>query len=113
MTTRKTASFDILSRPFKYYSVKEELFWGYRLIETDINGLSRTIIMAEKEKAILDLLYLYSFYKTIDDFRDLRLNEHIMENEIDWERMHLYAERFKSKTMLKKAGLLQKIFQND
>lgn len=113
ITTRKTASFEIIGRTYKYYSVKQELFFGYKLKELNINGIKRTIMIAEKEKAILDLLYLYSFYKSLDDIKNLRLNEHIMENEISWEIMDAYAHRFKSKTLLKKLSLLKKIFTND
>jgi predicted transcriptional regulator of viral defense system len=113
VTTRKTASFDIISRTYKYYSVKQELFFGYKLMELNINGINRSIMIAEKEKAILDLLYLYSFYKSMDDLKNLRLNEQIMDNEICWEKMDAYAIRFKSKTLLKKLGLLKKIFTND
>jgi predicted transcriptional regulator of viral defense system len=113
VTTRKTASFDIISRTYKYYSVKQELFFGYKLMELNINGINRSIMIAEKEKAILDLLYLYSFYKSMDDLKNLRLNEQIMQNEISWHKMDAYAMRFKSKTLLKKLGLLKKIFTND
>ena len=113
VTTRKTALFEIIGRSYKYYSIKQELFFGYKLMELNINGTNRRIMMAEKEKAILDLLYLYSFYKSLADLKNLRLNEQIMENEISWSLMDDYALRFKSKTLLIKLGLLKKIFLND
>ncbi len=113
VTTKKTASFEIMDRVYKYYSVKQELFFGYKLLGININGISRSIMMAEKEKALLDLLYFYSFYKNVDDIKNLRLNEHLMENELNWEQLNAYALRFKSKTLIKKVGLLKKIFVND
>ncbi len=113
VTTKKTASFEIMGRTYKYYSVKEELFFGYRLIDVNINGLKRSIMMADREKAMLDLLYLYPFYQSIDDLSNLRLNESVMEAELDWDRLHQYAERFKSKSMLKRVGFLKRLFNDD
>ncbi len=113
VTTKKTASFEILNRTYKYYSVKKELFFGYKLMNITINGMERSIMIAEKEKALLDLLYLYSFYKNIDDLRNLRLNETVMEQEFDWFKMDEYAKRFNSKTIGTKATLLKNILKND
>lgn len=113
VTTKKTASYKILNRTYKYYSIKKELFFGYKLMALNINGIARSIMMAEKEKAILDLLYFYSFYKSIDDLKNLRLNEHIMQNDISWATMDAYAIRFKNKTLLKKVEFLKKMFSND
>jgi predicted transcriptional regulator of viral defense system len=113
VTTKKTNSFEILQRSYKYYSVKRELFFGYRLMPINVNGIMRSIKIAEKEKAILDLLYLYSFYKTAVDIEDLRLNEPVMENEIDWPKLTAYTKRFNSKTLSSKVDILIKIFKHD
>ncbi len=113
VTTKKTATFDILNRTFKYYSVKKELFFGYQLMPLNINGISRNVMMARKEKCILDLLYLYSFYKNEDDLRELRLNEEVMRHEIDWNLMEKYTLQFNSKTLLKKVSILKKLFTDD
>lgn len=75
--------------------------------------MNRSIMIAEKEKALLDLLYLYGFYKSFDDIKALRLNEAVMEQEIDWDKMDNYCRRFKSKTIQNKVNLLKKIFKND
>ena len=113
VTTKKTNNFVVLERNYKYYSVKPDLFFGYRLMSITINDSVRNILMAEKEKAILDLLYLFSFYKTQSDIEELRLNEHIMENEIDWEKMDNYTSRFRSKTLSNKIEILKKNFKHD
>lgn len=113
VTTKKTNNFEILQRNYKYYSIKPELFFGYRLLPLTVNGIQRSINIAEKEKAILDLLYLFDFYRSADDIEGLRLNEHIMETEIDWNRMDSYTERFRSKTLSSKVNILQKIYKYD
>jgi predicted transcriptional regulator of viral defense system len=113
ITTKKTNSFLVLERNYKYYSVKPELFFGYRLMSITINGSVRKILIAEKEKAILDLLYLFSFYKTQNDMEELRLNEYIMENEIDWEKLDNYTRIFSSKTLAGKVSNLKIIYRHD
>ena len=74
-----------------------------------VNGLTRKFMIAEKEKAILDLLYLFDFYKTEEDLAEIRFNESVLENDIDWQRMDEYLARFNIKTLEKKIRLIQKI----
>jgi len=38
---------------------------------------------AEKEKAILDLLYLFNFYKTEEDLTEFRFNESALKKDED------------------------------
>ncbi len=66
-------------------------------------------MIAEKEKAILDLLYLFDFYKTEEDLAEIRFNESVLENDIDWQKMDEYLARFNIKTLEKKIRLIQKI----
>jgi len=113
ITTKKTISFEIFQRHYKYYSVKPELFFGYTLKDLNVNGITRKFMIADKEKAILDLLYIYDFYKTQQDIEELRLNESVLENEIDWDKMDLYLKRFNSKTLIKKIDILKKIYTYD
>jgi hypothetical protein len=113
VTTKKTNSFEILQRNYKYYSVKAELFFGYRLMPLNVNGIQRRVNIADMEKAILDLLYLYSFYRSADDVEGLRLNEQIMETEINWIKLESYTERFRSKTLTSKVDILKKIYKHD
>lgn len=113
VTTKKTNSFKVLGRYYKYYSLKPELFFGYRLMSLTMNGIERNFLIAEKEKAILDLLYLFSFYKTQVDMEELRLNQHIMENEINWVKLDGYLKRFNSKTLISKMSVLKKVYKND
>ncbi len=109
ITTRKTASFLVNNRNYKYYSIKKEYFFGYRFLEVNVNGMKRNVLMAEPEKAILDLLYIFNFYKTEQDISDLRLNETILAEEIDWTKMNNYLKRFHVKELNKKIDIIKKI----
>ena len=108
VTSLKTANFNNSFGEFSYKSVTEELMFGY-----DMKPLAdgRTLLLAKPEKAILDLLYLYTFYNTIDDLEELRLDEDFMQDELDWELMQTYSMQFKNKVLEKKVKLLSSIYK--
>ncbi|MCF8308673.1 MAG: hypothetical protein K9I68_06665 [Bacteroidales bacterium] len=108
VTTRKTASFEVEGRTYKYYNIKKELFFGYGYIELNINGRKRNVLMASREKALLDLLYYYSFYRNQSDLEQLRLNESVLENELNEDRLQSYLDHFHSKTLNRKVRIIQK-----
>ncbi len=109
ITTRKTASFTILDKTYKYYSIQQKFFFGYILKAMTVNGLKRDFMIADREKAILDLLYIFDFYKTEQDLVEIRFNEDALANEVDWKRMDDYLERFNIKTLEKKVCLIKRI----
>ena len=110
ITTKKTASFNCLNRTYKYYSICPKYFFGYNLKEILINGISRNFLIADKEKAILDFLYIYDFYKSEQDIAEIRFNEVVLEEEVDWKKMEGYLERFHNKALEKRIMLIQKIY---
>ncbi|MCX6277645.1 MAG: hypothetical protein NT004_06090 [Bacteroidetes bacterium] len=110
ITTKKTASFQVGNRIYRYYSISPKYFFGYELKEMMVNGLKRNFLMADKEKAVLDLLYIYDFYKTTRDISELRFNELVLENEVDWGKMDNYLGKFNIKTLANRVNLLKKIY---
>ena len=111
ISTKKTETFTILGKVYKYYSIHPKLFFGYVLKNMTVNGLTRSFMIAEKEKAILDLLYVFDFYKTEEDLAEIRFNESVLENDIDWQKIDEYLGRFNIKTLEKKIRLIRKIHQ--
>jgi len=110
VTTKKTAAFTILNRTYKYYSIHPKYFFGYELKEMSQNGLNRKFNLADREKAILDFLYIFSFYKTEQEISELRFNEAVLEKDINWTRMDSYLKRFNITTLEKKIRLIQKVY---
>ena len=104
ISTLKTNEFDTFTGRFSYKSVKRNIFFGYKIIET--NKLSFKI--AEAEKAILDFLYFNSTIKTNIDLRAFRLNKINMINDIDFNKITAYANLFNSTVLLKRLDLLKK-----
>lgn len=109
ITTKKTAIFEVANRTYRYYSISPKYFFGYELKDMTFNGVKRNFLIADREKAILDLLYLYDFYKTEQDISELRFNDLVLENEVNWEKLDNYLAIFNIKTLKNKINLLRKI----
>lgn len=108
VSTLKTASFRNLFGEYSYKSVKNGLMFGYEP-RPMLDG--RTILFATPEKALLDLLYLYPFYDSKEELEQLRLDEDYMQEELNRERFCEYLDRFRNKTLEKRASLLMKIYE--
>jgi predicted transcriptional regulator of viral defense system len=102
VSTLKTADFQNVFGDFSYQKVKPELFFGY---EQKPFG-DRSVLLATPEKAILDLLYLYSFYNTEEEIANLRFDEYFMQHELNVNRLMEFAERFKVKELNKRVKIL-------
>lgn len=103
VTSLKTANFTNEFGEYSYKSVREDLMFGYDL-KPIADG--RTLQLAQPEKALLDLLYLYPFYNSQQELEDLRLDEDFMQDEFDRNRMEAYLLQFKNKALEARAELL-------
>jgi predicted transcriptional regulator of viral defense system len=75
---------------FKYFSIKKEYFWGYRVIESnDLRGY-----IAEPEKALLDTFYFTKGEIDINYLKEMRFQNLEI---LDVAKLRAYAERFDSK----------------
>lgn len=107
VTMQKTRTFDNRFGRFVYQSVKPSFYFGYELL---IGRNGKSFFMATPEKALLDLLYLYPFYKTEQDMIDLRLDEDFMEDEFNMERFDGYVERVGDAALKERAATLKKAY---
>ena len=107
VTTLKTAEFQNAFGTFTYKTIKPQAMFGFDYLPF-MND--RTLLLAKPEKAILDLLYLYPFYKTENDFESLRLDEEIMAETIKKEIMLNYLEKFANKVLENRVHLLLKVY---
>jgi len=107
VTTLKTASFENSAGYFSYKSIRKDLMYGYEMRAlTD----DRPVRFASPEKALLDLLYLYPFYNTGEEFKALRLDDSFLQNDLNKELFRDYCTAFKSNAMLKRGELLLKTY---
>jgi predicted transcriptional regulator of viral defense system len=114
VTTRKTNKFNTPLGAFDYHRIKPEIFgFGYKLENIDTykgeRGKSRKIMLASPQKAILDFFYINSFYNTLKDFFDLRLNDFELSKYIN-EEFFQFLEKYHSKTLERRIRLMIKTY---
>ena len=106
-TTKKTYSCETEIGNFEYKNIKETLFFGYAIHHVD----EQPVLIAEPEKALLDLIYQNPSIKTKADFDGLRLNESGMAN-FDWVKMETYLTVFNQKSMNERFKIISNQFQH-
>ena len=89
ISSRVTRSFENAFGRFTYRHVKPSAFFGYRVIQID----QRKILIADPEKALLDLWHLETGKWTRERMSEMRFQN--MEL-VDSERLRAYAGRFES-----------------
>lgn len=94
--TKKTSAFATPIGNFGYRRIKPSLFFGYILMEPATN---LKILLAEPEKAILDYLYLNPRLKTVDDFKEMRINTDEFHKKVDLYKFLKYLEAFENKAL--------------
>jgi len=89
VTPKATRKFNTPYGQFVYRKIKKETFFGY----------DPQTLMAEKEKALVDYLYLNSgrFVPRADFWRELRLQN---LSDINFDKTFDYAEKFSSKKLI-------------
>ena len=107
VSSLKTAFFANDFGEYSYKNVKENLMFGYDLKQMIDN---RTIRFATPEKALLDLLYLYPFYNTEQEMEELRLDDYFMHENLNKDLLMKYREKFQSKALDNRIGLLFKAY---
>jgi predicted transcriptional regulator of viral defense system len=80
MTTRKPVTKTVDEKTYRYARIKKTLFWGYEFIQG--------FLIAQPEKALLDLLYLTSKGLAIVHTDELDTSK------LDEARFALYAKKF-------------------
>jgi len=106
VSSLKTAEFENAFGVYSYQKIRSELMFGYDLKPFG----NRNILFASPEKAILDLLYLYPFYNSVNELEELRFDEDFMGNDLNLERLHEYSKRVENKELDKRVDLLLKTY---
>lgn len=96
-TTKSTKEFNFENQIYKFYQIKKRLFFGYKLIKIR----NSTVLIADKEKALLDYLYLLSLKRQ-------PLNERLDLTKIDRKKLGQYVNFF-IRSMRKNKSLIDLI----
>jgi len=94
VTLRPTRTFKNNYGSFFYRTCQERAFRGYRLMLYE--GFKVSI--ADKEKALVDFLYYRMRSGRHPDFKEERLNKHILK-KLNWQKVLYYAGLFNPKTL--------------
>ena len=108
VTTQKTCRYENAFGQFSYQTIRPRLFWGF---EPKTMRDGKQYMMATPEKAIIDLLYLYPQYSTLDEMRELRFDDDWMHDELNKERLLEYTQRISSPVINKRLKLLFKAYE--
>ena len=103
VTPLKTAMFTNVFGEYTYKSIKPNLMFGYGL--KPLND-GRTLQIADPEKALLDLLYLYPDYHSSRDMEDLRLDEDYLHDDLKTDILKDYTLQFQSKALEQRVNRL-------
>lgn len=110
ISTRKTNKFSTPLGNFDYHRIKPELFgFGYILEDMTIIGvernMSRTIMVATPQKAILDFFYIHNFYNSEKEMEDLRMNDTELGRIINKDFFQ-YLARYENRALERRIRLL-------
>lgn len=108
VTALKTMTFTNVIGEYTYQSVREDLMFGY---EPRPFGEGYSIAYATREKALLDLLYLYPFYSTRAELENLRLDQALLHDELHIPQLETFLARFHSTALEKRVHLLRKVYE--
>jgi predicted transcriptional regulator of viral defense system len=108
VTSRKTANFTNQMGEFSYKTIKLDLMFGYNL--KSIPG-GKTMKLATPEKAILDLLYLYPFYNSEQDFLDLRIDEDFLLSEFNSKLLEDFCQTVNKKALNERVDKFLKTYK--
>ena len=86
------------------------MFFGYK---QELLKRGGSYLIAEPEKAIVDLLYLYPQYNSVEAMRELRFDEWWMQEELNYEKLRAYSLQTSKKALAKRIELLIKAYKND
>jgi predicted transcriptional regulator of viral defense system len=91
VTTLKTASFSNSMGSYHYHSIKPAIMFGYVLKAIQNKYY---VQIAEPEKALLDMFYIYPFYDTPQEIEALRLDDILIGEMLNKDKLKEYASRF-------------------
>ena len=109
VTTKKTGKFSTPVCDFSYKSFKPSLYFGYDLRRSGM----QPCLIAEPEKAILDILYLNPDLKTDDDMESMRFNRHQIRESIDIKKFKDYCNAYKNDSLKKRTSVFLSYINHD
>lgn len=107
VSTLKTTSFKNHFGTFVYKTINAKLMYGYSSKKIDAE---KYFLIADPEKAIMDLLYLYPEYNSEKEILELRFDDDILTENFHKNRLIEYTERTENKSLLQRVKQLISVY---
>ena len=113
VSTYNSISYDTSCGIYSYRKIRNDIFFGYKFLSLEINfagiqTITRKVLIAGKEKAILDFFYLNPQYNNDQEIYNLRINNHFVDENFSIRRMENYLKKINNKSLTKRVEILLK-----
>jgi len=98
VTNERARRYQVQNKEYRFSRIKKELYFGFTAEAVE----GRTVQIAEREKALLDILYFRSTANSINLVFE-KLREY--QDQIDFEKLKKYAKKF-GLSMVRETGFL-------
>lgn len=107
VSTLKTTSFKNDFGNFVYKTINSKLMYGFSSKKIDVE---KYFLIADPEKAIMDLLYLYPEYNSEKEILELRFDEDILTEIFNKDLLIEYTEKIENKSLLQRVKQLISVY---
>lgn len=107
VTTQKTLSFKNALGEYSYRTIKPQAFFGYESCPL-ANGLFG--LVATPTKALLDILYLNSFYDTPEEVEELRLDREMLAETVSGDELLELSRYYDCQALVNRVLLIRKVY---
>lgn len=106
ISTKKTQTYVFRSANYTFQQLKPSLFFGYRVFSWRGDQMR----IASLEKAILDFAYLEPLFIDPAWLQEMRFDQDVLREEVDWDILNTFAQKMGSATMFKKIASLRQTY---
>jgi|AntRauTorckE5430_2_1112549.scaffolds.fasta_scaffold00236_5 predicted transcriptional regulator of viral defense system len=107
VSTRKTMAVVHDQKRYNFRQIKPRLYFGFDVVA----WRGHSYAVATPEKALLDLAYLESEFSDELWLEEMRFDPWSLKEDINWNKMEIYAGRFGSEIMQKRLKVLAKLYE--
>lgn len=106
VSTKKTQVYAFRCAHYTFQQLKPSLYFGYQVFSW--KGLQFRIALLEK--AILDLAYLEPLFIDPAWLEEMRFDEDVLREEVDWKVIESFARKMNAPTIFKKINALRSTY---
>lgn len=106
VSTKKTQLYTFRGAPYTFQQLKPSLYFGYRVFSWKGNQFRIALL----EKAILDLAYLEPLFIDPGWLEEMRFDEEVLREEVDWALLTSFAREMDAPSIFKKVNALRSTY---